>query len=190
MTDPDPAAALAEQVKELLGQCARAQSDIRRLRAEFDADSSHTPVLLAAVMQFRPEVEQLHTAVKKLQESLTEALDKHRLKPPPAPWWCVDQAEGEEMLASLRQWVETFFRRHYPGYADRLPRCWANHPEAVWELSTLRAEWDRIYADEDNRDLQGALNWHDKWLPGALSRLSGAIRCDEAGCRVRSPPRP
>lgn len=127
--------------------------------------------------------------VKHLHEQLDEALDKHRLKPPPAPWWCVSEAEGKVMLAGLREWVEGFARRHYPGYLARLPRCWANHPEAVWELSTLRAEWQRVYGDENNRDLQGALNWHDKLFPGVLGRLAAAIRCDETGCRVRPPPR-
>ena len=88
------------------------------------------------------------------------------------------------MLAELSEWVETFLRRHYPGYAARLPRCWASHPEAVWELSTLRAEWERIYSDEDNRDLQGALAWHDRWFPGVLGRLAASIKCDESGCRM------
>ena len=188
MTSPGEDAELAAQVTELRGQLARVQGDIGHLRVGLDADSSRTAVLLAKVKQLHAEVEQLGKTAKELQENLAEALDKHRLKPPPAPWWCVDQAEGEERLAALGQWVETFFRRHYPGYAVRLPRCWANHPEAVWELSTLRAEWQRIYGDEDNRDLQGALNWHDKLLPGVLGRLAASIKCDVAGCRVRSPP--
>jgi hypothetical protein len=128
--------------------------------------------------------------VKHLRERLDEAVDKHQVKPPPAPWWCVDKAEGQAMLAELREWVDTFLRPHYPGYLARLPRCWSAHAEAVWELSTLRAEWQRVYGDPDNRDLQGALTWHDKWLPGVLSRLAAAIRCDAAGCRaVRPPPR-
>jgi len=97
---------------------------------------------------------------------------------------------GQAMLADLRGWVDGFFARHYPGYAARLPACYWRHMEAVWELSTLRAEWDRIYGDPDNRDLAGALNWHDKLLPGVLGRLDASIKCDEAGCRVRSPPRP
>ena len=73
---------------------------------------------------------------------------------------------------------------HYPGYVARLPRCWAAHGEAVWELSTLAAEWGRIYADEENRDLASALAWHDRFLPGVLARLAAAITCDETGCRV------
>ena len=91
------------------------------------------------------------------------------------------------MLAELRGWVEEFARRHYPGYMTRLPTCWANHPEAVWELSTLSAEWERVYGDPDNKDLQGALMWHDRWLPGVLARLAVSIKCDQAGCRMLRP---
>jgi len=95
------------------------------------------------------------------------------------------RSQGEiGLLAALHEWVETFLRRHYPGYLARLPRCWANHPEAVWELSTVGAEWERIYADEDNRDLAGALAWHDRYLPDVISRLAAAIKCDETGCRL------
>jgi hypothetical protein len=171
VTEPDPVAGLAAQLEELRGQLA----EFRRAFAQWDAKLK-TEGIGGTMM--------LLLEVKHLRERLDEALDKHQLKPPPAPWWCVGEAGGRAMLAELREWIETFLRRHYPGYAARLPRCWANHPEAVWELSTLRAEWERIYADEDNRDLASALVWHDKWLPGVLARLTDAIKCDEAGCRM------
>ena len=87
------------------------------------------------------------------------------------------------MLAELRHWVEDFARKHYPAYLARLPECWPNHPEAIWELSTLRAEHERIYGDEDNRDLAGALWWYERWLPGVIARLEKAIGCDPGVCR-------
>ena len=175
MAEPDPLADLAAQLEQLRGQLARTQGELRVLRARFEAESSQTALLLVEV--------------KRLREELAEAVEKRQLKPPPAPWWQVSREEGAEMLAGLREWVETFLRPHYPDYMTRLPRCWANHFEAVWELSTLRAEHERIYGDEDNRDLQGALAWHDRYLPGVIARLAAAIRCDEAGCRIaRGPP--
>jgi regulator of replication initiation timing len=175
VTDPDPVAALAAQLEELRGQLARTQGEVGVLRERLEAESSQTAMLRLDVKQSR--------------DQLAEAIEKRRLKPPSAPWWVVGADEGRAMLAGLREWVEAFLRPHYPGYMTRLPRCWANHGEAVWELSALRAEHERIYADEDNRDLQGALNWHDRLLPGVLDRLAAAIRCDEAGCRVaRRPP--
>ena len=122
--------------------------------------------------------------VKQLRERLDEAIGKRRLAPPPAPWWVVDEATGRELLAALREWVDQFLRRHYPGYLARLPQCWPNHGEAIWELSTICAEWERIYADENNRDLAGALTWHDRYLPDVISRLAASINCDETGCRM------
>jgi len=169
MTDPDPPADLAAQVNALRGQLAQ-------LAARMEAEGPGAGMLALV-------------KVKQLGEQLAEAIEKHRLRPPPAPWWVVSEAEGRAMLADLRGWVDGFARRHYPGYLCRIPACWANHAEAVWELSTLRAEWERIYGDEDNRDLQGALNWHDRLLPGVVNRLADAVKCDEAGCRIaRSPP--
>ena len=171
MAESDPVADLAAQLEQLRGELSAFRA---RWEAKLKAEG------IGGTMTLLLEV-------KHLRERLDEALDKRQLKPPPAPWWCVDEAEGRAMLAELREWVETFLRRHYPGYAGRLPRCYANHPEAVWELSTLRAEWERIYADEDNRDLAGALVWHDRYLPGVLARLAGSVKCDEAGCRMARP---
>jgi hypothetical protein len=174
VTEPDPVAALAaqieEQLKELRGQLARYAGDVGGLRAKLETDSGQVLNLLVQVKQFR--------------EELAEAVEKNRLKPPPAPWWGVDREEAGQKLAELREWVDTFLRPHYPGYLARLPRCWSAHAEAVWELSTLRAEWIRIYGDQDNRDLQGALNWHDRYLPGVISRLAASVKCDESGCRM------
>jgi hypothetical protein len=168
VTEPDLIAALAAQLEELRGQLARSQGDIGHLRERIEAGSGQ------AVM-FRLEV-------KQLREELAGAVEKRKLKPPPAPWWCVGEADGKAMLAELREWVETFLRPNYADYLTRLPPCWPVHQAAVWELSTLRAEWDRIYGDPDNRDLQAALNWHDKLLPGVLGRLAAAIRCDDFRC--------
>jgi hypothetical protein len=170
VTDPDPLADLAAQLAELRGQLARSQGDIGVLRERLVAETGQTAMLRLQVKQFR--------------EELAEAVDRNRLKPPPAPWWRVSEAEGRAMLAELREWVDTFLRPHYPDYLARLPGCVLAHGEAVWELSTLRAEWVRIYGDEDNRDLAGALVWHDRYLPDAISRLAAAVKCDETGCRV------
>jgi hypothetical protein len=100
----------------------------------------------------------------------------------------VGEDEGRKMLGELRRWVEDFARKHYPAYMARLPACWLHHPEAVWELSTLKAEWERVYGDPDNRDLAGALWWHERWLPGVIARLEKAITCDISGCRRTARP--
>lgn len=172
-TEPDPVAGLAAQLEQLRGQWARSQGEIGALRERLNGSTSQVMLLLVAV--------------KQLARRLDEALAKRRLAPPPAPWWCVSEAEGRPMLAELRSWVD-FTTTHYPAYMARLPACWPNHPEAVWELSTLKAEWERVYGDEDNRDLAGALWWHERWLPGVIARLGKAITCDLSGCRRTARP--
>jgi hypothetical protein len=177
VTDPGSADGLAAELAELrgqvgslLGQLARSQGEIGVLRERLEDSTGQTAMLLLQVKHFR--------------EELAEAVARNRLKPPAAPWWCVSEAEGRAMLAELREWLDRFLRPHYPDYLAKLPGCVLAHGEAVWELSTLQAEWIRIYGDEDNRDLQGALNWHDRYLPDCISRLAEAVRCDEAGCRL------
>jgi hypothetical protein len=172
--EPDPVADLAAQLEELRGQWARSQGEIGALRERLNGSTGQVMLLLVAV--------------KRLARQLDEALAKKRLAPPPAPWWCVGEAEGRAMLSELRRWVEDFARKHYPAYMARLPACWLNHPEAVWELSTLKAEWEHVYGDEDNRDLAGALWWHERWLPGVIARLEKAITCDLSGCRRAARP--
>ena len=169
MTDPDPVAALAAQLEELRGQLARSQGDIGALRARLEENSG-----LEATLRLE---------IKKLRRRLDEA-DKRREAAPDVPWWVVGADEGRAMLIELSEWLEKFFRRHYPGYATRLAPCILNHSEAIWELSTLRAEWERIYGDEGNRDLQGALAWHDRFLPGVLSRIGPMTKECVTGCAL------
>ena len=156
VTEPDPVADLAAQLEELRGQLARSQGEIRVLRDRLEDSTGQTVNLLVEV--------------KRLRGELAEAIEKRQLKPPPAPWWGVDQEQGEAMLAELRGWVGRLaLARHYPGLRDApAARAGRRHMEAVWELSALRAEHERIFADPDNGDLQGLLAFHDRWLPGAL----------------------
>ena len=170
MTEPDPVAALAAQLEELRGRVLR----LRTIVAQWDT----------RLDQGIGEMLVLRVEVKHLAEALDQALSAHRLKPPPAPYWLgLQPAEYRKRIAELRDWVENFLRVNYPGYTSSLRACWVNHPEAVWELSTLMTEWLSIYGDQDNRDLAAAAWWHERWLPGVLARMAKAIPCDQGGCR-------
>jgi hypothetical protein len=171
VTDPDPVAALAVQLAELHGQLARSQGEIRVLRGRLEDSTGQTVNLLVEV--------------KRLREELAEAIEKRKLKPPPAPWWGVGEAEGRAMLAELSEWVDAFLRPHFADYVTRIPPCWASHMAVVWDLSTLKAEWERVYGDEENRDLQGALAWLNRYLPDMVDRIAEALKqCDETRCRL------
>ena len=73
-------------------------------------------------------------------------------------------------------------RREYGGY--QLPACWANHPHAIWELSTLAAEWHRTYSGS-RPSLDRALEFHDRWLPGTMRRIADITRRCNPECAAR-----
>jgi len=183
VTEPDPDAALAEQVAALRGELSRYAGEVGGLRARMEEFTGRD---MAQLLE-----------IKKLGEKLDEALARHQSADPPAPFWRgLDRETHEARLTELRDFVEGFLRVEYPGYLVKLPPCWPNHREALWELSNLMTEWVRVYGDPDSRDLQAALWWHERWAPNTFQRLAQAIRCDASGCRVakaspyeRSPPR-
>ena len=102
-----------------------------------------------------------------------------------APYW-LDYSDDEyrDKLAELAEWVSNVLLPNYdvPG----LRPCWPNHMQAVWELSTLQAEWERIYVRK-NPLLAAALVWHDRWLPGVLRRLGPVMKdCTGDKCALTS----
>ena len=183
MTEPDPVAALAAQLEELRSQLARYTGETGHLRARLEADSGQ-------VLMLRHEI-------KKLGQKIEAAIARRNADEPPAPYWLgLSREEHAARLGELREWVERVARVQWPGYMTRVAPCWANHPEAVLELSNLMTEWSRIYGDPGNRPLQDALWFYERWMPGVLGRLVQVVKCDVAGCRLtrsspweRSPPR-
>ena len=65
--------------------------------------------------------------------------------------------------------------QHYSGY--ELQDCWPGHIHAIWELSTMAAEWHRTYGGT-RLDLTRALEFHDRWLPGTMRRITAiTVKC-------------
>lgn len=183
MTEPDPVAELAQQVADLRASLARSQGEVGHLRTRMEEFAGTDMLML--------------TAIKQQGEKLDKALRKREADDPPAPYWLgLSREEHATRMTQLRRWVDQVALVQYSEYFAKLPPCWPAHPSAVIELSNVMTEWVRVYGDPDSRPLQDALLWHDKWLPGALARLQGAIKCDVSGCRLatsspyeRSPPR-
>jgi hypothetical protein len=70
-------------------------------------------------------------------------------------------------------------RQQYGGY--ELQECWPRHTHAIWELSTLAAEWHRTYR-APRPDLARALEFYDRWLPGTMRRISSITRACMPQC--------
>lgn len=108
-----------------------------------------------------------------------------RANGPAAPCWIgLNPDDRAARLAELRQWADTILRREYGGYP--LPECWASHPHVIWELSTLAAEWHRTY-NRKRPDLNRALEFNDRWLPGTMRRIADITRKCNPECAARRP---
>ena len=176
--DPSPAANTAEvaaQVAALRGQVAALKT-----RLDNDVIGKHL-VALAEIKRLRSQVTELAQTMTQPQ---TETHDCGRQRVQAAPYWIgLSPQDHASQLAELRQWADTVLRREYGGY--QLPACWANHPHAIWELSTLAAEWHRTYSSRP--DLDRALEFHDRWLPGTMRRIADITRRCNPECVARRP---
>jgi hypothetical protein len=160
--DSESLAALAAQLADLRGKVVYLQSRIERA----GLGAAGLPAQVAELAQ----------AVAALSQD--ETVPRHT-----APYWlglALDVYAAR--LAELGAWVSEVLAVNYP---DALrSACWASQPAAIWELSTLREEWLRVY-DRACPDLAGALAWHDRWLPGAAAQVNAAMKDCAGGCTAR-----
>src|SRR6201996_2709242 len=102
----------------------------------------------------------------------------------PVSWW-PDLATGEsraEALESLAAWMDEVLRARHPEMYNRLGACWYQHPDVLDELTALRSAWYAAYRDPE-APATAAIEWHARWLPGAMRRCRAAIRA--RGCKGR-----
>jgi len=167
MTSPDTGqpgqasiAALAIQVTALRGQ-------VRQITARLDKAGLTGNLNLA---------DRFEDLARTLRDTLHQAAPAG----PPAPTWLgLDAQQHAAQLTTLRDWAATVLRGCYSSY--ELADCWDRHPTAVWELSTLAAEWHRTYT-RPKPDLAAALEFYDRWLPGTMRRITAYTARCTAGC--------
>ena len=154
--DP-PVQALGESLAALAAQVADLRRQIALISQRLDRAGVRDDVDLAARFE-------------ELADTVATALEAVALRGPAAPSWIgLDRDIYHARLAELRRWADTVLRQHYGGY--ELRDCWPRHIHAVWELSTLAAEWHRTYSG-GRPDLARALEFYDRWLPGTMRRIS------------------
>ena len=154
--EPSPRA-LGESLAALAAQLADLRDQIRAINERLDQAGLHAGLNLAARFE-------------DLAQTVAGALDPAAPHGPAAPYWIgLDRDTYHARLADLRRWADTVLRQHYGGY--ELLDCWPRHIHAIWELSTLAAEWHRTYGGT-RPDLGRALEFHDRWLPGTMRRIT------------------
>ena len=150
--DPSPRA-LGESLAALAGQLADLRGQIRAINDRLDQAGLRADLNLAARFE-------------DLAQIVAGALDAAAPHGPSAPYWIgLDRDTYRARLADLRRWADTVLRQHYGGY--ELRDCWPRHVHAVWELSTLAAEWHRTYSGS-HPELTRALEFYDRWLPNTM----------------------
>jgi hypothetical protein len=154
--DP-PVQALGESLAALAAQLADLRSKVALISQRLDRAGIRDDVNLTARFE-------------ELAATVATALDAAAPRGPAAPCWIgLDHDTYRARLAELRRWADTVLRQHYGGY--ELRDCWPRHIHAVWELSTLAAEWHRTYGGQ-RPDLTRALEFYDRWLPGTMRRIT------------------
>ena len=166
-TDEPSPRALGESLAALAAQIADLRGQVLATNARLDQAGLRPGLDLAARFE-------------QLAHAVTGALDAVSPRGPAAPYWIgLDRDTYHARLAELRRWADTVLRQHYGGY--ELRDCWPRHIHAIWELSTLAAEWHRTY-DGTHRDLARALEFHDRWLPGTTRRIGDMTRACVPQC--------
>ncbi|MGH3195962.1 MAG: hypothetical protein ACRDOH_06995 [Streptosporangiaceae bacterium] len=173
MTSPQadpPAQALGESLAALAAQIAALRGQITLINQRLDRAGISGDLDLAARFE-------------ELARTVADTLDAAAPTGPAAPCWIgLDRQAHAAQLAELRQWADIVLRQHYGGY--ELRDCWPSHIHAIWELSTLAAEWHHIYGGR-RPDLGRALEFYDRWLPGTMRRTAGITRACVPECVTR-----
>jgi hypothetical protein len=158
---------------ETLAALAAQIADIRQKVTYLDAVIDRAGLLAAGdirrrVSRLTADLGTLASQVEAQAATLAKALTAGPRAQAPT-WAGLRPEDRDKQLTELTQWVDGMLRPSYPHSAPAA--CWPNHRQAVWELSTLAAEWRRIY-QRPAPDLAGALDFHDRWLPGVARRLA------------------
>ena len=168
-TPASSVAALAVQVHSLSRNVESLTSKVDQLAST----QRQQAILLEGVAELRNQIDHMLTLITRQDDGM------------PATWFWLRMAdhEREEKLAELSDWANTVLRVQYPDYtAGQVRPCWPHHPEAWWELAWLYHLWSKAYLSERPAP-KDAADWHDRWAPGAIRRLSAVMRGCEAGCQ-------
>ena len=170
--EPSPRA-LGESLAALAAQLADLRGQVRAINERLDQAGLRAGLNLAARFE-------------DLAQTVADALESAAPHGPAAPYWIgLDRDTYATRLAELRRWADTVLRQHYGGY--ELRDCWPRHIHAVWELSTLAAEWHHTYGGDTPRPGPG---------PGVLRPLAARHHAPhhrhhrQVHAAVRDAPRP
>lgn len=83
-------------------------------------------------------------------------------------------AETERRVTELSRQLDAVLRARHPEAYNELGTCWFLYPQILDELTALQAAWFAAYRDKASSGT-AAIEWHDRWLPGAMARYRATI---------------
>lgn len=109
-------------------------------------------------------------AIEAMDEVMGKLVDLRDAKVRPAPW-CIHEPPPVDNVDVLPTWVAWFNLRYAPiDHTKQVPYCWQEHSGLAAEIATVAFSWRKAFDDvKANHD--AAQMWHDRWLPGFLSRM-------------------
>ncbi len=156
---------------------------VNGLRREVESLAARVETLTSAQHDHAGALDDIAELRQQVEQILTMLTEEDDASPAEWFWLTMSDQVREEKLAELFDWVETVLRTQYPDYAaDQIRPCWPNHPEARWELGWLYQQWSLTYLAK-RPSPKDAADWHDRWSPGVLRRLSTVMSRCEATCR-------
>lgn len=122
------------------------------------------------VADLRDLVQAQGRALEAVDVAVTKVVDLREGTLRPAPW-SYHLPPPMTDVDVLPTWVAWYNLRYAPlEYTKRIPYCWQQHGGLAAEIATLAYAWQRAFNDvKANSD--AAQMWHDRWLPGFLSRV-------------------
>jgi hypothetical protein len=134
---------------------------------------------LTGLASLRGDVEAHTSAITRLAETLSRSTKNRPGDQADAAgtsgvreWMTVTHpALAVTWLDELAVWVRKVWTRY-----QRLTTCWVWHPVVVAELLAAQASWTAATGEDASPD--GLSAWHDRWQPGAATRITRQL----AGC--------
>jgi hypothetical protein len=176
VTNPPKGRDGSPAVAALASQLSGLRRDVESLATRVDTlantQQEHVAVL-DDITELRHQVEQILAVLTEQDDvSLGEGF-----------WLTMTEQQHDEKSGELLDGVETVLRTQYPDYlASQIRPCWPNHPEARWELAWLYQLWSLAYLAKRTAP-KDAADWHDRWCPGVIRRLSQVMRQCEGICQ-------
>ena len=148
-----------------------------RPRGAPDGGADELVELRRQVASLRDLITSQARAIEAIDEVMSKLVDVRDGSVRPAKW-TYHQPPPVEGVDVLPTWVGWFNLRYAPlDHTKQIPWCWEEHGGLAAEIATLAFAWRKAFDDvKANHD--AAQMWHDRWLPGFLSRMRWWIPAD------------